>query len=194
MNYKLLLSVFLITHLVHPMEQEAPTAKNAVQELFCKAVKNNRISTVKNILSSNEFFINLNKKDHSGNTALHIACKKGYTEIALKLLAQEKINLNVSNNRDQSPLDCLNHVIGRNKIQKRHTRAWYKIKKTLRDMSKHEYYTQEDESFECPICYNTAGNKNFLFPATQFCLHMLCMDCKEQCDECPFCKKIKIPR
>jgi len=181
----LLLLSLLCTWQIHATKNGYSQEK-ATQFLFLEAVKDNDPQLIKNILSAKVPIIDLNyKEEENGNTALHIACTKGFERIAIMLIKQGAINLNTQNNRGQSPLDCLNHGINRNRMKGKRTKPWRDIKTKLIQISKNKYMI--NNAFECPICFNDNKRPDFLVSVTQFCLHMLCRDCRKEYEKCLYC-------
>lgn len=69
-------------------------------------INNKRLDLVKLLLENSSFNnnININIRDNSGNTPLHLACKDSYIEIVQYLLSRPKIDINSMNNSNNAPL------------------------------------------------------------------------------------------
>jgi ankyrin repeat protein len=55
----------------------------------------------------------MNVQDKDGNTAMHLAIKSGILRMCCALLANNKVQLNLSNNDGETPLDLSRRIIPR---------------------------------------------------------------------------------
>lgn len=69
------------------------------------AVENNRRHVVSHACKAQQLSCIWNMQDNDGNTALHLAVKLGFLDIFCSLLQNLKVQLNITNNNGETPLD-----------------------------------------------------------------------------------------
>ena len=90
-----------------PLHSACKRGYTEIVELFldAEANKNSYTKIVHSILNTG-LNLNINEKDSNGDTPLHCACQRGYTEM-VKLFLRAGANLNERNNDGNTPLNLL---------------------------------------------------------------------------------------